>query len=336
MTSIPGFNPDSMFSLTSAGEEATREFDTRALAVFRFQYARNPLYREFTDALGVRPEAVGRIGEIPFLPVGFFKTHDVRTDDFVPEIVFRSSGTTGMVTSRHEVRETDLYRKSFMAGFERFYGSVGGWCIIGLLPAYLERSDSSLVFMVHALIGASGHPDSGFYLYEYEELYRVLQRLEAAGQKTLLIGVTFALLDFAERFRMSLRHTVVMETGGMKGRRREITREELHAFLSERLGVAVVHAEYGMTEMLSQGYSAGEGVFRCPGWMRVLVRSEDDPLEVRDRGEGLINVVDLANIWSCSFLATEDIGVLRADGAFTVAGRVDHSDIRGCSLLVVS
>jgi hypothetical protein len=188
--------------------------------------------------------------------------------------------------------------------------------------------------MVNDLIGRSGHPDSGFYLYEYEALYELLQRLEAAGQKTLLIGVTFALLDFAEQYSLSLEHTVVMETGGMKGRRREITREELHTFLRERLGVKTVHAEYGMTELLSQGYSAGDGVFRCPGWMRVLVRSEDDPLDVRASGEGLINVIDLANIWSCAFIATEDVGVLRPDGGFTVAGRVDHSDVRGCSLLV--
>ena len=328
MTSIPGFHPETTFSFPEA------DFVRRALAVFRFQYAQNALYREFTDVLGVRPEAVARVAEIPFLPVSFFKTHPVRTGNFEPEVVFESSGTTGMVTSRHAVRELGLYRRSFMAGFEHFYGPVNEWCVIGLLPAYLERSGSSLVFMVHEWIGASGHPDSGFYLYEYEELYRVLQRLEGAGQKTLLIGVTFALLDFAERFPLELRHTVVMETGGMKGRRREITREELHGTLRERLGVEVIHAEYGMTEMLSQGYSAGQGIFRCPGWMKVLVRGEDDPLEVRERGEGLINVVDLANIWSCSFLATDDIGVLGADGGFTVAGRLDHSDIRGCSLLV--
>jgi Acyl-protein synthetase, LuxE len=328
MPSTPGFYPDSTFSFPEA------DFVLRALDVFRFQYAENALYRAFTNALGVKPEAVSRLTEIPFLPVSFFKTHAVRTRDFVPEIVFRSSGTTGVVTSRHEVREVGLYRKSCMAGFEQFYGPVGEWCVIGLLPAYLERSGSSLVFMVRELIGASGHADSGFYLSEYEELYRVLRRLEAAGQKTLLIGVTFALLDFAERFPLALRHTVVMETGGMKGRRREITREELHGFLMERLGVGVVHAEYGMTEMLSQGYSAGGGIFRCPGWMKVLVRGEDDPLEVSERGEGLINVIDLANVWSCAFIATEDIGVLGEDGGFMVAGRVDHSDIRGCSLLV--
>jgi hypothetical protein len=310
------------------------DFTTRALDIFQFQYAQNPLYRDFADSLGVRPGSVDRIDDIPFLPVGFFKTHEVRTGAWDPEVVFRSSGTTGMVTSRHLVRDAGLYRQSFLRGFEHFYGRIDDWCIVGLLPAYLERSDSSLVYMVNELIASSGHPDSGFYLHEYEALYGLLRRLEAAGQKTLLIGVTFGLLDFAERYSLSLKHTVVMETGGMKGRRREITREELHAVLRERLGVKVVHAEYGMTELLSQAYSAGEGVFRCPDWMQVLVRSEDDPLEVRAGGEGLINVIDLANIWSCAFIATEDVGVVGSDGGFSVAGRIDHSDIRGCSLLM--
>jgi len=330
MTYLPSFPPQSVFSIPET------DFVPRAFEIFRFQYALNPLYRDFVDKLGVRPELVGRIGDIPFLPVSFFKTQEVRTGEFVPEIVFESSGTTGMVTGRHLVRDAGLYRQSFLTGFEHFYGSVRDWCIIGLLPAYLERSHSSLVYMVDGLIGASGQPESGFYLYEHEALYGLLQRLEAAGRRTMLIGVTFALLDFAERYTLSLEHTVIMETGGMKGRRREITREELHRFLRERLGVKVVHAEYGMTELLSQAYSAGEGLFRCPGWMKVLVRSEDDPLEVRDRGEGLINVIDLANVWSCAFLSTEDIGVLYGDGAFAVAGRMDHSDIRGCSLLVAS
>jgi phenylacetate-coenzyme A ligase PaaK-like adenylate-forming protein len=310
------------------------DFIPRALDTFRLQYAQNPLYREYTDALGVRPESVRSLAEIPFLPVSFFKTHAVRTGDFIPEVVFESSGTTGSVTSRHAVKELGLYRRSFSAGFERFYGSITDWCVIGLLPSYLERSHSSLVLMVHELIGASGHPDSGFYLYEHELLKEVLERLERRGQKTLLIGVTFALLDFAEKYSLSLRHTVVMETGGMKGRRKEITREELHAYLKERLGLKAVHAEYGMTELLSQAYSTGEGLFSCPPWMKVLVRSEDDPMEVRSEGEGLINIIDLANVWSCSFLATEDIGRLRADGRFEVAGRVDNSDIRGCSLLL--
>lgn len=325
-TGIP--NTDELFSLSPDA------FVPRALELFDFQYGYNPLYRRYTDILGVDPGKVPGIAGIPFLPVSFFKTQPVKTTDFAPEVVFRSSGTTGMAASRHEVKDLGLYKKSFTAGFQRFYGEAGEWCIIGLLPSYLERGNSSLVVMVHELIGRSGHPDSGFYLYEHEALYGTLQRLERQGQKTLLIGVSFALMDFAGQYPMRLRHTVVMETGGMKGRRREITRAELHAFLCDRLGVDVIHAEYGMTELLSQAWSPGHGVFTCPPWMRVLVRAEDDPLDVRTEGEGILHIIDLANCWSCAFLATEDVGRVLPDGRFEVNGRVDNSDIRGCSLLV--
>jgi len=311
------------------------EFTGMAVEIFRFQYANNALYRAWVDTLGVRPSEVGTLVEIPFLPVSFFKTGDVRTTDFVPQAVFESSGTTGTGGSRHAVKDLDLYRKSFTLGFQQFYGPIEDYCIIGLLPAYLERSNSSLVVMVHELIALSGHADSGFYLYEHEALYGVLQRLEAAGEKVLLIGVTFGLLDFAEKYPMQLKHTIVMETGGMKGRRKEITRPELHAFLQERLGVQAIHAEYGMTELLSQAYAAGGGRFFCPPWMKALVRKEDDPLDVNDRGEGLLNIIDLANIYSCSFIAVDDIGLIHEDGGFEVSGRVDNSDIRGCSLMVV-
>ena len=322
------FTTDDLFELQETG------FVSRALQTFRLQYAGNPLYRQYADALGTRPDQVRTLTEIPFLPVSLFKTHPVRTGDFIPEIVFESSGTTCSFTSRHEVRVLSMYMISFEAGFRRFYGPVEEWCVIGLLPAYLERSNSSLVLMVHELINSSGHPDSGFYLYDHDALHAVLQRLERQGQKTLLIGVTFALLDFAEKYPMSLRHTMVMETGGMKGRRREITRNELHDYLKERLGVPSIHAEYGMTELLSQAWSPGDGLFTCPPWMRALVRREDDPLEVMMQGEGLLNIIDLANVWSCSFLATEDIGRIGPDGRFEVSGRADNSDIRGCSLLV--
>jgi len=315
------------------------------MELFRFQYCENALYRQYIQTLGVDPDSVRTLEAIPFLPVSFFKTHAVRTEEFatmpsgsggwIPQTVFESSGTTGMVTSRHEVKDLDLYRCSFTAAFQRFYGPVGEWCIIGLLPAYLERSSSSLVLMVDELVKASGHPDSGFYLYEHEVLHQRLSDLERKGQKTLLIGVTFALLDFAERYAMNLQHTVIMETGGMKGRRKEITRAELHVYLTRRLGVKTIHAEYGMTELLSQAYSSGNGLFSCPPWMRILVRKEDDPLDVTTAGEGIINVIDLANIWSCAFIATEDVGRVHPDGSFEVSGRVDNSDIRGCSLLVV-
>lgn len=312
----------------------SKDFTTQALELFRFQYEQNPLYRRYSDTLGVAPAGVRRLEDIPYLPVSFFKTDAVRTTDFVPETVFTSSGTTGMVSSRHEIKDLDLYRQSFRAAFTHFYGNITDWCVIGLLPSYLERSSSSLVVMVDDLIKGSGHPQSGFYLYDHEALSGVLQELESKGQKTLLIGVTFALLDLAEKYTLSLRHTVIMETGGMKGRRRELTRPELHAYLTGRLGVEVIHAEYGMTELLSQAYSPGNGIFSCPPWMRILARTEDDPLEVRTEGEGILNIIDLANRWSCAFLATEDVGRIFPDGRFEVAGRVDNSDIRGCSLLV--
>ena len=324
---LPGTNE--LFSLSETG------FLTRALELFRFQYAENALYRQYTQTLGIDPGPVRTLEAIPFLPVSFFKTHTVQTTDFQPGAVFESSGTTGMVSSRHAVKDLDLYRRSFTAAFQRFYGPVNEWCVIGLLPAYLERSNSSLVLMVDELVKASGHPDSGFYLYEHEVLHQRLSSLERTGQKTLLIGVTFALLDFAEQYPMNLQHTVIMETGGMKGRRKEITRAELHEYLTSRLGVKTIHAEYGMTELLSQAYSSGNGLFSCPPWMKILVRKEDDPLDVTTEGEGIINVIDLANIWSCAFIATEDVGRIYPDGSFEVSGRVDNSDIRGCSLLVV-
>jgi hypothetical protein len=310
------------------------EFFPRALELFRFQYSHNPLYRRYTDALGIDPDAVTRPEAIPYLPLGLFKTQSVRTTDFVPEAIFTSSGTTGMVNSRHEIKSLDLYRQSFMAAFQLAYGDIRDWCVLGLLPSYLERANSSLVVMVKDLIERSGHPESGFYLHEHTALRETLLRLEAKAQKTLLIGVTFALMDFAEHCPLSLRHTVVMETGGMKGRRRELTRAELHAFLCARWGLSSVHAEYGMTELLSQAYSPGGGIFACPPWMKVLVRAEDDPLEVKGSGKGILNIIDLANRWSCAFLATEDAGCVYPDGRFEVSGRVDNSDVRGCSLLV--
>ena len=255
--------------------------------------------------------------------------------NFEPEKVFVSSGTSGMITSRHAVKSLDLYEKSFLNGFARFYGEIGEWCVLALLPAYLERENSSLVYMADRLIEASGHEDSGFYLYNYQELSHTIAKLEARGQKTLLLGVTFALLDFSEAFPQQLKHTVVMETGGMKGRGRELTRSELHKVLTLRLGVNEIHAEYGMTELLSQAYSAGNGRYFCPPWMKVYVRSEDDPLAVSAIGTGILQVIDLANIYSCGFIATQDVGTVYADGSFEVLGRMDNSDLRGCSLLIV-
>ncbi|HSF46040.1 MAG TPA: hypothetical protein VLA58_08510 [Chitinophagaceae bacterium] len=314
-------------------------FDAKALEIFRFQAQYNEVYRQYVELLGIDRDRVHNVCDIPFLPVGFFKSRKVVCGEFEPQAVFESSGTTGAINSRHYVKELDLYRDSFMRGFRKFYGDPEDWCIIGLLPSYLERQNSSLVFMVDQMIRESRVQGSGFYLYEYEALKVQLHQLEQRRQKTLLIGVTFALLDFAESYNMQLEHTVVMETGGMKGRREELTREQVHALLTTKLGVKKVHSEYGMTELLSQGYSRGDGVFNCSDSMKILLREEDDPLRVHDAGDhvsrGIINVIDLANIYSCSFIATEDAGKLYPDGSFEVTGRVDNSDIRGCSLMVV-
>lgn len=314
---------------TAQGTEAL------ALELFQAQYGGNELYRAYVNALGVQPAQVRSVLEIPFLPIQFFKTHRVTTGSFEPAAVFESSGTTGAANSRHLVKDTGIYIRSFTEAFRLFYGPVENFVVLGLLPSYLERQHSSLVYMVQEMIARSGRPESGFYLYEHEQLAQTLQTLEARRQPVLLIGVTFALLDFAERYQLQLQHTIVMETGGMKGRREEWTREELHAYLQQRLGVPAIHAEYGMTELLSQAYSAGKGLFRCPPWMQVLVRDENDPFQLATAdAAGVINVIDLANIHSCAFIATEDIGRLHGDGSFEVLGRLDNSALRGCSLMV--
>ena len=312
---------------------AKGDFTGLALDIFRLQYENNKLYRAFRDSLD--RNAVDTIQKIPFLPIGFFKTHAVQTGLFEPEIIFESSGTSQATPSRHLVKDLSLYRRSFMLGFERRYGRVKGQVIIGLLPSYLERTGSSLVMMVDSLIKESDDPDSGFYLYEFKALADLLNKLENEARRTILIGVSFALLDFAEQFPQKLNATIVMETGGMKGRKEEITRPELHRLLTRGFGTQTIHSEYGMTELLSQGYSSGGGIFETAPWMRVLVRSEDDPLEVDEVGAGAINIIDLANIHSCSFIATDDLGCSFADGSFEIMGRMDNSDLRGCSLLLV-
>lgn len=284
------------------------------------------------------PHEVTATDKIPFLPISFFKTHKVATTDFKPEIIFESSGTTGSNTSNHLVKDMSLYRQSFIKGFELFYGNPSKWCILGLLPGYLERKNSSLIAMVEDLIKKSGNRNSGFYLHDHEKLYQTLAHNEIIGQPTLLIGVTYALLDFAENHPMKLQNTIVMETGGMKGKREEITREEVHAFLKNKLGLKTIHSEYGMTELLSQAYGI-DGKLHCPSWMKVLLRDETDPfsiLESPHSATGVINIMDLANLYSCSFIATQDVGKANADGSFEVLGRMDNSDIRGCSLMVTS
>jgi hypothetical protein len=314
---------DKVFSTDEA------HFEELAVDLFHFQYKHNPVYNQYVNSLPIVGRDVRSLADIPFLPIQCFKSHTIEA-----EVVFESSGTTKTINSRHYVKDAGLYKRSFLTAFEQFYGPTAGWCVIGLLPNYLERRHSSLVVMVDELIRQSGHPASGFYLYEHEKLHSVLQQLEAQGQKTILIGVTFALLDFAEKFPLLLKHTIIMETGGMKGRREEITRQQVHDILKAAFGLPAIHAEYGMTELLSQAYAAGEGILHCPPWMKVLVREEDDPFAVHAAGTGVLNVVDLANIYSCSFIATEDVGRVYENGSFEVQGRMDNSDIRGCSLMV--
>ncbi|PZP40996.1 MAG: acyl transferase [Pseudopedobacter saltans] len=309
--------------------------DEVILELFRFQYKNNQVYHAWCNALNRPVETVKNVEEIPFLPISFFKTHRVVCGEFEPELIFESSGTTQTINSQHLIKYASIYEESFQKGFELFYGDPKDWCILGLLPAYLERKNSSLVKMANDLIELSHHPKSGFYLYDFEKLHQTLQELEAVGQKTLLLGVTFALLDFAEAFPIDLKQTIVMETGGMKGRKKEMTRQEVHDYLHKQLGISHVHSEYGMTELLSQAYSKGEGRYHCPPWMRVYLRDENDPLTIKKIGQGLVNVIDLANIYSVSFIATDDVGVMHQDNSFEIQGRLDNSDLRGCSLLVL-
>lgn len=313
-----------------------------ALELFKLQYAHNNIYKTYADAINLDPLQVNKIDDIPFLPIQFFKTNKITTACFEPEIIFESSGTTGENTSRHFVKKLSVYTKSFMKCFNLFYENPEKFCILGLLPGYLERQNSSLITMVDHLIKVSGHPESGFYLHDYEKLYQTLAHCEIREQPVLLIGVTFALLDFAEKFPIKLNYTTVMETGGMKGRRDEITREEVHHFLKQKLGSQSIHSEYGMTELLSQAYSSEKGLFKCPPWMKVMVREENDPFAItakpsRDKpSTGLLNIIDFANIYSCCFIATDDVGRLYQNENFEVLGRRDTSDIRGCSLLTAN
>ena len=317
-------------------------FNELAIKLFIHQHQHNHIYRQFCDSLHVNVNEVDSLGKIPFLPISFFKTHIVKTGEFEADTIFESSGTTQTIPSKHFVKDIDIYRKSFTNCFEKFYGLPQNKCILGLLPSYLERKNSSLVLMADELIKASNNPLSGFYLYDHEKLHSTILHNELLKLPTLLIGVTYALLDFAEAYPMQLRHTIVMETGGMKGRREELTRPEVHAILQKQLNISLVHSEYGMTELLSQAYSKGDGIFHCPGWMKILLRDEDDPFHIITATDvqnkpmtGLINVIDLANLHSCCFIATDDIGKLHSNKSFEVLGRADSSDVRGCSLMTL-
>ncbi len=316
-------------------------FRKRALETYRHQYALCPQYRRYADLLEAVPETVKEIADIPFLPIRFFKQYDIISSAEphpVPQKIFYSSSTTGQTPSRHCVLDISLYERCFLGGFRQFYGEPGDYVILALLPSYLEREGSSLVYMADRLIKESGRSESGYYLYDHDRLYSMLTELGGRKQRTLLLGVAFALLDFIERYRIegwNDQWLTVMETGGMKGRREELSREELHRRLSDGFGLRSIHSEYGMCELLSQAYSAGDGVFRAPESMKVIVRDINDPFrDAVPGGRGIINIIDLANRNSCSFIETEDVGRIWPDGSFTVEGRLKGAERRGCNMLV--
>ena len=312
-----------------------QQFAETALQVFRFQAENCLVYREFITNLKVDIDAIDRVENIPFLPISFFKSHEVLSSIDKVQVTFTSSGTTGVINSRHLVTDVTWYEESFRRAFDLFYGGIHDYCVLALLPSYLEREGSSLIYMAEDLVKQSENPDSGFYLYNHDDLFAQLKRQQKAKKPTLLIGVTFALLDFVERYSIDFPELIVMETGGMKGRRKEMIREELHQTLCKGFGVNTIHSEYGMTELLSQAYSNGDGIFNCPPWMKIIIRDPNDPMTLLDNDKtGGINVIDLANINSCSFIATQDLGKFYKDGSFEVLGRFDNSDIRGCNLLI--
>lgn len=311
------------------------EFEALALDIFKKQAKNISVYFEFIKNLGIDPEDVHVVEDIPFLPVEFFKTHKILSKQKTPEIIFTSSGTTGMEFSRHFVSDLSMYRDSLLNSFQLFYGDPKEFCFLALLPSYLEREGSSLVYMVNEFIKLSNHPESGFYLDEHEKLVEKLKSLKSARQKTILLGVSFALMDLAEKYPTDLGNIIIMETGGMKGRRKEITRQELHNYLCDRFQTSGIHSEYGMTELLSQSYSSMNGIFYSPPWMKIIIKDIYDPFKMLSTGEtGLINIIDLANINSCSFIATSDLGKMHPDGSFEVLGRFDPAEIRGCNLMV--
>jgi len=311
------------------------EFELVALEVFQHQFSHNKVYREFCQFLERTPNLVKTLKEIPFLPIEFFKSKNIVSDPRNPEVTFTSSGTTGATTSKHHITDLKIYEESFLKAFTKFYGDPSDYIFLALLPSYLERKGSSLIYMVDHLIDKSGNQESGFYLDDLDALSQKLTSLDTEGKKVFLIGVSFALLDLIEKKQFRLQNTIVMETGGMKGRRKEMIREELHDHLKKGFGVKQIHSEYGMTELLSQAYSKGQGVFECPAWMDILIRDSEDALSYLPDGKtGGINVIDLANINSCSFIATQDLGRIKNEKN-EILGRFDNSDVRGCNLLLL-
>lgn len=311
------------------------DFNQQCLETYQFQSQHCKIYRDYIRILGKEKAVIEHYTEIPFLPIEFFKTQQVITEGMEAEMVFSSSGTTGMLTSKHFVADLNIYEHTFRRIFEDFYGPLSNIAVLALLPSYLERSGSSLIYMVDDLMKQSDQPESNYFLYNHQELYETLVRLKNKGTKTILFGVTYALLDFIEQYAFDFPELIIMETGGMKGKRREMVKQEIHQLLEKAFGVVGIHSEYGMTELLSQGYSSGQGIFQLPKWMKILIRDTNDPLSlIPSNKSGGINVIDLANRYSCSFIATQDLGKVHADGSFEILGRFDQSDIRGCNLLV--
>lgn len=321
--------------ITAIFNPNTNDYNGLSLDLFHYQYKNNEDFKQYCDLLKI--SSISKVEQIPFFPIRFFKTKEVKTGNWssTEAKVFTSSGTTGILTSKHFVRDISIYEKSFNRSFEIFYGNSRDFVFLGLLPSYLERENSSLIYMVNKLMELSGSSDNGFYLDDYEKLAKKLKLLEAENKKVILFGVSFALLDFANEFKIPLANTIIIETGGMKGRRKEMTREELHTIYKNSFGNIKTHSEYGMTELLSQAYSKGDGKFNCPPWMKIIITAIDDPFKILPSNKsGRINIIDLANIDSCAFIASDDLGKLGEDGSFEILGRIDNSDQRGCNLLI--
>jgi len=321
-------NIDRIFSIST--EE---EFEEIAIEIFNFQYINNKVYKQYCDYLKNDVSSVLTLADIPFLPISFFKSHSVFCGDFMKvQKEFSSSGTTGMITSSHYVKEIEIYEQSFIKGFEHFYGNIDDYIVLGLLPSYLERDGSSLIYMVDKLIKLSKNSESGFFLDDYDSLLKIIVDNKST-KKIILLGVSYALLDLVEKYNPDLSSCIIMETGGMKGKRKEIPKVKLHELLKKGLNVNEIHSEYGMTELLSQAYALKNGEFELPGWMKVLTREYNDPFVYTNKKSGGLNIIDLANVYSCSFIATQDLGKVYPNH-FEVLGRFDNSDIRGCNLLV--
>jgi len=312
------------------------DFNRIALKIFNFQYAKNKIYRNYIEELNTDISKIKHCTQIPFLPIDFFKTHKIISSDKEIQSIFRSSGTSGITRSEHHISDLSIYEKSFTETFKQFYGKPENYVLLALLPSYSEQGSSSLIYMVQKLMQISGKPDNGFYLYNHKDLFKKLKQLETEKQKSILFGVSYALIDFFEQYKIKLSHTTIIETGGMKGRKKEIVREELHKILKNATSLKHIHSEYGMTELLSQAYAKTENRYETPAWMKILIRDTNDPFDLLPQGKsGGINIIDLANIYSCSFIETKDLGKLHSDNSFEVLGRFDNSDIRGCNLMVV-